>query len=307
VGDACTTDAPPSAPTAAATRGRAQPRGRRAAAGERPQGETAAVVRLCTFAIARAPRPWAGSTRAPCSLARTIAHSPPCSPCVPRTGLVHAPPPRCSVQYIGGGGAGAARGVLGGRQGDDQGTPSAPSSVARRRRARPLAAPSSRDRRPPRRSATPLFLPLLAACAAYRTGARLSTTPPGTAHRRWWCRRSSRRTRMPSRRRTVYAAPSPVCRDHAASPPPAARLVAQPPPCLPCVPRTVWVHAPPPRRSVQLIGGGGAGAAHGVPGCRQGDDQGTPPAPTSVVRRRLARPFAAPSSCAPHARRPLRR
>ena len=105
----------------------------------------------------------------------------------------------------------------------------------------------SPTRRPPCRSAAPL----LAVCAPYRTGRRHSTSPLSPTHRRRWCRRCLRRTRRPPRRRTRYAAPGPVCRAHAASHPPAARLVAQPPLCSPCVPRTERAHA---------SGGGGKGS-----------------------------------------------
>ena len=120
---------------------------------------------------------------------------------------------------------------------------------------------------PPPPLASSLSHPLLAVSAPYSwgTGRRPSTSPLRSAHRWRWFRRSSWRTRRPSWRRTRYAAPGPVCRDHGASPPPAARLVAQPPPCSPCVPRIGREHAPPPRRSVQLIGGGCSGAARGVP------------------------------------------
>ena len=170
-------------------RGRAQPRGRRAAAGERPQGEAAAVVRLCTFAIARAPRPLPGSARAPRSLARLIAQSPHCSLGVPRTGREDATPQRRSVQLIGGGGAGAARGVPGGRQGDGQGTPP-PAPCATRLRPLPHPPPASWLSRPSARLV----------CHVYRTRRRHSTAPLSTAHRCRWCRRCSRRTRRPPRR-----------------------------------------------------------------------------------------------------------
>ena len=86
--------------------------------------------------------------------------------------------------------------------------------------------------------------------------------------------------------------------------PTAARLVAQPPPCSPCVPHTGRVHAPPPRRYAQLIGVGGAGAARGVPGCRQGDGQGTPPPALCAARMRpLPHPPPALSLNRPPARR----
>ena len=362
MGESCTTDAPrapSSAPTAAATRRRAHPRGRRVPG---PHGEVAAVVRLCTFAIARAPRPLPGSACAPCSLARLIAQSLLCSPCVPRTARVHAPPPRRCVQLIGGGGAGAPSGEPRGCQGDGQCTPPPALFAAR---MRPLPHPplalllnhpllaacatyrtgrrhsttplrshrrrwcwrcSRRTRRPPRRRtrydapspvcsaimrplphpplASSLSHPLLAVCATYRTGGRHSTAPLITAHRWRLCRGSTRCIRRPSRRRTRYAAPGPVCRDHGASHPPAARLVAQPPPCSPCVPRTGREDATPPRRSVQHIGGGGAGAACGVPGGRQGDGQGTPPRALCAARMRpLTHPPPASSLSRPSARR----
>ena len=70
----------------------------------------------------------------------------PCSPRVPRTGREDATPlRRCDL--IGGGGAGAARGVPGGRQGDGQGTPPPALCAA-------LMQPLP-HRRSPRRSATP--------------------------------------------------------------------------------------------------------------------------------------------------------
>ena len=56
--------------------------------------------------------------------ARLVAQPPLCSPCVPCTGRVHATTRRRLEQLIGGGGAGAPRGVPGGRQSDVQdGTP----------------------------------------------------------------------------------------------------------------------------------------------------------------------------------------
>ena len=73
--------------------------------------------------------------------------------------------------------------------------------------------------------------------------------------------------------------------------PPASRLVAQPPLGSPCVPRTGREDAPPPRCSVQPVGGGGAGAARGVPGGRQGDGQGTPPAAVSALIGGARRPL----------------
>jgi hypothetical protein len=56
-------------------------------------------------------------------------------------------------------------------------------------------------------------------------------------------------------------------------------------PCC-CVSRTERVDAPSLRRSVQLLGGGGAGAPRGVPGGRHGDDQCTPPLPPCRVHER---------------------
>ncbi len=56
-------------------------------------------------------------------------------------------------------------------------------------------------------------------------------------------------------------------------------------PCC-CVPRTGRAVAPSPRRCVQLIGGGGAGAPRGEPGVRLGDDQCTPPLPPCRVDER---------------------
>jgi len=62
-----------------------------------------------------------------------------------------------------------------------------------------------------------------------------------------------------------------------------AHVIAHP--CC-CVPRTGRADAPSQRRLLQLIGGGGAGAPRGVPGGRQGDEQGTPPLPPCRVDER---------------------
>ena len=102
----------------------------------------------------------------------------------------------------------------------------------------------------------------------YRPGRRPFTWPLLTAHRWRWCRRSSRRTRKPPRSRTRYALT-------AAYPPrrsPTPLIAAT-------TPRTEREYAPSPSRLLQHIGGGGAGALRGVPGGRQGDEQGTPPPP----------------------------
>ena len=61
---------------------------------------------------------------------------------------------------------------------------------------------------------------------------------------------------------TCERARSPVVKRSMA---PAARLVAQPPLCSPCVPRTGREDAPPRRRYAELIGGGGAGVARCSP------------------------------------------
>ena len=78
--------------------------------------------------------------------------------------------------------------------------------------------------------------------------------------------------------------------------------IAQPPPCkhtpthitthahlvAPIAdhnPRTGRSCAPSLGRSVQHIGGGGAGAHNGEPGGHQGDGQGTPPLPPPLLRR----------------------
>ena len=129
----------------------------------------------------------------------------------------------------------------------------------------------------------------------YRPGRRPFTWPLLTAHRWRWCRRSSRRTRKPPRSRTRYALT-------AAYPPrrsPTPLIAAT-------TPRTEREYAPSPSRLLQHIGGGGAGALRGVPGGRQGDEQGTPPPPplaaprASEATQRVLRGTRGHSELSPH-------
>jgi hypothetical protein len=170
--------------------------------------------------------------------------------------------------------------------------PSHPQPSARNRLGERMSLLESSTYRRPDAEVLPLITPAAARATdpvrrishATRSGQRRAVAKRSTGRGQGKGRRGRRRRgrTTPHISPSLARPPQAPCPSHLPHPPHRSPTSSH---CC-CVPRAGRVHAPSLRRSVQLIGGGGAGAPRGVPGGRHGEGQGTPPLPPCRVDER---------------------